>query len=361
VSDAPELERMFLPGPVAVAPEVLAAMLQPMVSHRTPQMSARLAAMQPMLQALFRTTQPVLLVTASATGLMEAAVRSLRPAPVLCVVGGYFSERFAKIAEACGRTVIRLRVPFDRPVTAQDLDEALQAHPYVGAVTMVHSETGSGVLLPLAELVATIRARSDALILVDAVTSLAGSPVETDALALDVVFTGSQKAMGLPPGLAFGVVSEKYLAQARHLPGRGFYLDLVSLHESAQRSLFPQTPALPIVFALEHQLRRIGAEGVEARWARHARMRGLVDGWSARTGVAILAPVGARSHTVSALRVADGQAEAVAHAMAARGYVLTIGLPPYDGDFIRLGHMGDVQPGAVEGVLEVLGEVIGTP
>lgn len=351
--------RVFLPGPVAVDPEVLAAMLAPMASHRTPGMSARLAAMQPMLRALFRTDRPVLQVTASATGLMEASVQSAVRGPLLVVVGGLFGERWAMIAEQAGREVVRLPVPYERPVTPEELRAALRARPDVEAVALVHSETGTGVLAPLAELVATVRAESGALVLVDAVTSLGGSPVETAALDLDFCFTGSQKAMGLPPGLAFGVASDRLLSRARTFAARGFYLDLVTLHQCAERDVFPQTPALPIVHALEFQLRRLAVEGVEGRWRRHRLMRERIDRWSAETGWPLVAIEGARSWTVSAIAMPPGRSSRhVVAAMAERGYVLVDGLPPYEERHLRIGHMGDLSVDDLEPMLGTLDEVL---
>lgn len=356
----PPGQTFFLPGPVAVHPDVLAAMQQPMVSHRTPEMSSRLAAMQPTLRMIFRTERPVLVATSSATGLMEAVVTSAVRRKMLCVTGGFFGERFARIAELCGREVVRVAGPPDAGLDPAVLIAALRAAPDVEAVSLVHSETGSGVLAPLAELAAAVRAHSDALVLADAVTSVGALPVETDAWGLDFVFTGSQKALGLPPGLAFGVASDRLLRRAAAVPARGWYFDLVNLHRMAEQDLFPQTPALPIVYALEFQLGRIAREGLEPRWRRHATMRSAVDAWAeTQPDARIVAAPGARSCTVTALAMPDGvEAGALAREMAARSWTLTDGLPPFESRHLRIGHMGDMAPEHLIPMLDVLGDVL---
>lgn len=350
----------FLPGPVAVHPDVLQAMLRPMESHRSAAMSARLAAMQPALQAIFRTTRPVIIATASATGLKEMAMRCAVTETVLIPVGGLFAERFAVIAERCGKRVVRLPVPPDAPVLPDDLAAALTEHPEVDSVALVHSETGTGVLAPLQVLAGVVRTlRPDAMLIVDGVTSVAGSPVETDAWGLDLVLTGSQKALGLPPGLALAVASERCVARARTLPGRGWYLDLQTLQRAADSDTFPQTPALPLVNALEFQLTRLAAEGIEARWARHAVLRARMDRWAAATGWPILAPEGARSWTVTAITLpATCPAARVVEAMAARGFTVTDGLPPAPAACVRVGHMGDVAPAHLDEMLAALDAVL---
>src|SRR5437899_4358636 len=183
------------------------------------------------------------------------------------------------------------------------LRDALRRTP-VDAVTVVHSETSTGVLQDVAGLAAVAREFDDVLVLVDAVTSLAGSPVEPDAWGLDFAFTGSQKALALPPGLALGVASERMLERAKTLPNRGLYFDLVSFLEATTKHQPTNTPAISLLFALETQLARIErAGGVEARWRRHEAMRRRVEEWSEQRGIAYLPREGRRSWTVSCLKV----------------------------------------------------------
>ena len=239
---SPAFGRFFLPGPTDVHPDVLAAMERPMIGHRSSAMEQLMGGMAAPLGRLFRTSRPVLVGTASATGFMEMAVRNGVARRALSLVNGAFSERFADMVGASGKECIRLEVPLGSAVEPDLLRDALRRTP-VDAVTLVHSETSTGVLQDVAALAAVVREFDNVLLLVDAVTSLAGSPVEHDRWGLDFTFTGSQKALALPPGLALGVASERMLERAKTLHGRGLYFDLVSFEEATRKSQPTNTPA----------------------------------------------------------------------------------------------------------------------
>src|SRR2546426_1840038 len=194
-----------------------------MIGHRSTAMAALLQGLAPRLAALCRTSRPVLVGTTSATGFMEMAVRNGVRRRALSLVNGSFSERFAKLGRASGKECIRLDVPPGCAVEADMLRDTLRRTP-VDAVTLVHSETSTGVLQDVEALAAVVREFDDVLLLVDAVTSLAGSPVETDRWGggggLDFVLTGSQKALALPPGLALAAASDRMLERAKPLAAR---------------------------------------------------------------------------------------------------------------------------------------------
>ena len=274
--------KFFLPGPTEVLPEVAKAQEQPMIGHRGAKTEALLGRLDEPLKAAFRTKQPVYIAATSATGLMEAAIRNGVRKKVLCLVNGSFSERFAKIAAACGKEVVKAKVPLGQAFEA-DAVKGLLDSSGADAVTLCHSETSTGVLNPIADIAKVVLAKPDVMYLVDAVTSLGGSPVETDAWGLDFVLTGSQKAFALPPGLAFGVASPRLLERAKTLPDRGIYLDLIPYDTSIRKRQTPYTPALSLMYALEAQLCRIAADGgIEKRWARHNAMRERVERWVAK-------------------------------------------------------------------------------
>jgi aspartate aminotransferase-like enzyme len=348
--------RFFLPGPVEVHPEIFAAMQRPMISPWGDEAKALLDGLQPGLHRLFRTTRPVLLTASSATGLLEAVIRSAVPKRGLAVCGGFFGDRLAETLEVCGREVVRLHVPPGRTLEPEQLEHFLGGPP-VDAVLLVHSETSTGALAPLAELAAVVRRRSDALVIVDAVSSVGAAPVETDRWRLDFVFTGSQKALAIPPGLGLGVASARLLERAAMVAGRGWYLDLLA-YERAARSGWPtQTPALSHLYALECQLGRIEREGgVEARWRRHAAMQSVMERWVAgASGWSFLAAAGRRSPAVSALVPPEGTSvPRLLETMTARGFTLAGGLGALAERIIRIGHMGDATPGALETMLDVL-------
>lgn len=348
----PGFGRFFLPGPTDVHPDVLAAMLRPMIPHRSGAMTELMQRMAPELQAAFRTARTVLVGTTSATGFMEMAARNGVRKRALSLVNGSFSDRFAKTVAACGKECVRLEVPLGETVEPDRLRDALKRER-VDAVTMVHSETSTGVLQDVPALAAVVREFDDVLVLVDAVTSLAGSPVETDAWGLDFVFTGSQKALALPPGLALGTASQRMLARAETLPDRGTYFDLVAFEKAMSKAEPTNTPALSLFYALDRQLARIAAAGgIEARWARHRAMREATERWAARRGVEYLPREGRRSWTVSCLKLPAGKsAKDVTGALKKAGWIIGSGYGPLKDSTIRIGHMGDHSVAALEELL----------
>ncbi|MFQ5551532.1 MAG: pyridoxal-phosphate-dependent aminotransferase family protein, partial [Gemmatimonadales bacterium] len=310
-SQRPEFGRFFLPGPTEVHPDVLDRQRDPMIAHRGKEMERLLSGMIDPLKRIFRTVdRHPLIGSCSATGFMEMAVRCGVRHRVLSLVGGAFGERFAAIAAACGCEVVRLNVPLGRTVEPEMVDEALQRSD-VDAVTLVHSETSTGALAPLADLANVVHGFDDVLLLVDGVTSVGGLPVETDDWDLDFVLTGSQKAFALPPGLALAVASERMLERAKHLPDRGAYLDVIPHVEALQRCQPPNTPALSLLYALDEQLARIESEGgVEGRWDRHRKMLETVERWvdgrGGELGFSYLPVLDRRSWTVSCLNAPAG-------------------------------------------------------
>jgi aspartate aminotransferase-like enzyme len=312
---------------------------------------------------LFRTSHPVLVGTASATGFMEMAVRNGVRHRALSLVNGSFSERFANLVRACGKECIRLDVPLGCAVEPDMLRDALRRTP-VDAVTLVHSETSTGVLQDVEALAAVVREFDDVLLLVDAVTSLAGSPVETDrwggGAGLDFVLTGSQKALALPPGLALGVASERMVERAKTLPGRGLYFDLVSFLEATTKHQPTNTPAISLLYALEAQLARIEREGgVEARWQRHDAMRRRVEQWSEQHGVVYLPREGRRSWTVSCLKLPEGKtSKPVVAGLKQAGWTIGAGYGSLKESTIRIGHMGDHTVAALDELLALVAGLV---
>jgi len=363
VATAPAFGRFFLPGPTDVHPEVLAAMQRPMIGHRSGAMEQLLARLEAPLARLFRTSRPVLVGTTSATGFMEMAVRNGVRHRALSLVNGSFSERFANLVRACGKESVRLDVPLGCAVEPDMLRDALKRSP-VDAVTLVHSETSTGVLQDVEALARVVREFDDVVLLVDAVTSLAGSPVETDrwggAGGLDFVLTGSQKALALPPGLALGVASERMVARAKTLPGRGLYFDLVSFLEATTKHQPTNTPAISLLFALETQLARIEREGgVEARWRRHDAMRRRVEEWSGQHGVAYLPREERRSWTVSCLKLPEGKtSKPTVAALKQVGWTIGAGYGSLKESTIRIGHMGDHTVETLDELLALLAGLV---
>jgi aspartate aminotransferase-like enzyme len=353
----------FLPGPTEVRQEVLEAMLQPMLPHRGQAFESLFARIQDTFKPIFRTTRPVYVSSSSATGLMEAAIRCSRPGPILCMVNGAFSERFANIAQACGRDTHIVGGDWHRPVPLEYVERELSARRYA-AVTVVHSETSTGTLTDLEELTKVVH-KHGASILVDSVTGLGGTPVETDKWHLDFVLTGSQKALALPPGLAFGVASERFITEAKQTRGRGLYFDLVDFEQYIHKNQTPNTPALSLLYAAAVQGEYVAKEGIENRWARHAAMAERTHKWVAElremTGepFCIYAPEGARSPTVTCIALSPKlSGDAIVKEVAKTGYVIGGGYGKLKASTIRIGHMGDHTVDGVERVLSVCSDAI---
>jgi aspartate aminotransferase-like enzyme len=352
---------VYLPGPTEVRPEVLAAMQRQMIPHRGEEAAVLFERVCRGLQPLFGTTQPVYVATSAATGMMEAAIRSGTRRRVLALVGGAFGERFAAMAEACGREVTRLVVEPGRAVTPEAVEAALgDGHGY-DAVTVTHVETATGACTDIAGIAERVRARDDVMLLVDGVTSVGGASVGMDAWGVDLVFSASQKALAVPPGLAFAACSPRLLERARTLPDRGMYLDLVRYDEAARRNAPISTPAMSLVYALEAQLRIVEREGLDARLQRHMSMARLVWRWVydlAALGlpVTVLAPHGERAPTVTCVTWPGDAREVVTRMRDRHGILIGGGYGDLAPLTFRIGHMGEHTVAGVERVLALLSE-----
>jgi aspartate aminotransferase-like enzyme len=352
----PPFGTFFLPGPTDVRPEILAAMMRPMIGHRGAAFEEMYARIQAGLRHVFRTKRPVYVSTSSATGLMEASIRSAPPGPILSLVNGAFSERYAKIAAACARETDAVEAPLGQTFRLGEV-EARLAERHYAAVTVVHSETSTGVLTNV-HAVSDLAHRYGVTCLVDSVTGVAGVPLEFDAWGMDFVLTGSQKALALPPGLAFAAASADYVERAKAATDRGTYFDVVEFEKFASKHQTPNTPAISLLYALEAQLESIVTESIERRWARHEAMRTETERWVASCAargisLAMFAPEQARSPTVSTITLPEGvTAGAMVKAVAARGYTVGGGYGKVGERAFRIGHMGDHTLETLRGCLD---------
>src|SRR5262245_23182354 len=345
--------RFFLPGPVWVRDAVRQAMAHEAIGHRGKAFSDLYSRIPPRLQQVFRTNGFVFTTTSAATGLWEAGLLNLAPDRVLAVVSGAFSERWAACSRDLALTVDVFESPWGVPVDPSELKRALGKARY-DAVTVVHSETSTGALNDLAAIARAVRESSEAFILADVVTSLAGSPVEPDAWGLDFALSGSQKALALPPGLGVAFASDRYRARARQR-SRAHYLTLSEAEAFAEKHQTPYTPSTPHLFALDVQLDHILAETLEGRWARHDAMRRRVEAWARERGHVYAPPEGGRSWTVSCLKPRAGvSAEALVAKVKERGFTIGAGYGKWKSTTFRIGHMGDVDLASLDALLDAL-------
>ena len=337
----------FLPGPTEVRKEVLAAMLKPMIPHRSAEFESLFARLQDGLREVFLTRRPVFISASSGTGLMEAAIRALPYGRVLCLVNGAFSERFAHIAETCGREVDRYEVPWGEVHSIDELDSRLGKTQY-RAITVCHSETSTGALNDVRAISDAAHARG-ALCMIDSVSGLAGAELKFDEWKLDYVLTGSQKAFALPPGLAFAAASDEMIQLAKSAERRGVYFDLVEMDNYAKTNQVPATPSFSLLYALEVQLAAMKREGIQNRWDRHEEMSAMTTSWlietSKRNGSGwhnIVTDEARRSPTVATIKLPKNVPgkEFVAK-VKAQGIQVATGYGKLADTTFRIGHMGD--------------------
>lgn len=348
---------MFVPGPVDVAPEILAAQTQPMVPHRSKDFEAIFQRDGDVLRKIFFTQSRVFIMTNSGSGAQEACVRNLVKEHVLSCVNGSFSDRWYKVAVANGKQADKVEVPMGQAILPEMVAEALKKQKY-DAITIVHNETSTGVMNPVHEITEVVhRLSPDTLICVDAVSSLGGVEIDMDGWGLDALFTSSQKAMALPPGLAFCAVNDRAMARAAEVPNRGWYFDFVLLEKHRTKDSTPMTPAMSLIWALDKQLDRIMAEGLENRFERHAQMARHSQEWAASKGWPLFAPEGYRSQTLTVVcNPPEFDCSAFNKFMAPRNIRLANGYGDLKGKTFRIAHMGEIMPADLEKLFQGIEE-----
>ena len=353
--------RFFLPGPTEVHTDVLEAQNRPMIGHRGSAIVELMSSIADGLSHVFQTERPVIVSTSSATGLMEAAVRNAtHTGRILSLVNGAFSERFAEIGVQSGKEVDVWEVEWGTVHDVDELATRLREGNY-DAVTLSQSETSTGALHDLEKVAQVLGEHPGTLLLVDSVTGIGGVETYPDDWGIDFILTGSQKALALPPGLAFGVASEAMLKRSAAVPDKGWYFDLVELDEQVREHQTPATPAVSLLYALDYQLERIMAETMKARWARHLAMQERTFEWvdglaGAGAEIGVFAQEGHRSPTVTC--ISTNRAVEAEKEMKARGWVIGGGYGKLKESTIRIGHMGDHTVEELDELLDVLGDVL---
>lgn len=335
--------RFFLPGPSYVLERVRQAMCQYPIGHRGADFKAINARIAERLPKVFRTKRPVMIVTGSGSIMWDMATLGLVKTSVLNLVNGSFSDRFHSVCKAWGKEADKVEVPLGKIVDPELLRQALRRKKYE-LVTFAHNETSTGVLNPLEALVRVVREESDALVAVDAVSSLAGARVEAEAWDVDFLFTASQKALALPPGLALCTLSEKAVAKLDQCGPRGYYADIKRYYTKQATLETVTTPAIPQFWALDMQLEIILEEGMEARWQRHLDLRARTATWAAAAGFTYASEEAGASPTVSTLVPPAGvDAQDLVKKLRAEGFVVGGGYGDLKATTFRIGHMGEVR------------------
>src|SRR5215468_4550334 len=294
-------DKLFIPGPVEVSEKTWAAFSRPMIGHRGEDFKNLYRAIYPGLQTLFGTNQPVFLSTSSAWGVMEASIRNLVDRGALCCMCGAFSDKWFDVAKRCGKSAEPLQVEWGKHIDQKDLDRQLATGKF-DTVTLTHSETSTGVMNPLPEICCVLAKYPDVALIVDTVSSFSAMKIDMDALGIDVMLTGAQKALALPPGFSLFSVSEKAFARAEKQKDRGYYFDFLEFKKQHEGWMTPTTLSIGHIFALQSKLEDIFEESLDARYARHERTNALVHDWVKRTGSEFFAEEGFRSKTLTCVK-----------------------------------------------------------
>lgn len=351
--------KLHIPGPVEVSPKSFEALCRPMIGHRGQGFKDLYGKMQPQLQTLLGTKQRVYLSTSSAWGVMEGALRNLTSKRVLNCMKGAFSDKWFDVAQRCGKEAEALQVPWGSPIRAEQIDARLATGQF-DTLTLIHNETSTGTMSPLAEIAALKVKYPDVMFIVDAVSSMTAVPLGFDALGIDVLLAGTQKAFALPPGLAVFVASPAALAKAATLKDRGYYFDFVEFEKNAKEDMTPSTPSIPHIYALGSKLDEFFAEGLEARYARHAETNQMLRDWVAKHGFTLFPEPEFSSKTLVCVnngarpgsRVVD--AAKLQKLVKDQGILIDGGYGKIKGTTFRISNMGDETPGTIAALIAVL-------
>ncbi len=347
--------RLFTPGPTPVPEETLLELAKPVTYHRTAEAKATLAELTEDLKYVYQTANPVFTLTCSGTGGMEAAVSTCLAAgeKVILLTAGRWGERWRGVLKAFGANIVAVEVPYGKPVTPEMLADALGKNPDAKAVFATLSETSTGVGHDV-EAFGKIVAKTDALLIVDGISGLGAMECRTDAWNIDVMVTGSQKALMMPPGLAFVSVSEKAWRKIDATPVRSFYLDLRRYKKSLAESDTPFTPANTLIKAQRASLKRIRAEGIENLWARHAKMAAACRAGVKAMGLQVFAEKPNSALTVITVPEGIDGSATLKKLEKQYGFKLADGQDTLKGKIWRLSHMGYTDAFDVLGALAAL-------
>ncbi|HLW36642.1 MAG TPA: alanine--glyoxylate aminotransferase family protein [Chthoniobacterales bacterium] len=352
-------DKLFTPGPVEVSAKTMAAFSRPMIGHRGGAFKNLYRDIHPRLQALFYTRQPVFLSTTSAWGVMEGSIRNLAGRSVLCCMCGAFSDKWLDVARRCGKDAEPLQVEWGKHIYPKELDRALASGKF-DTVTLIHNETSTGVMNPLPEICCTLAKYPDVVLILDTVSSFSAMKIDMDALGIDVMLTGSQKALALPPGFSLFSVSEKAFSRAEKQKDRGYYLDFLEFKKQQEGWMTPTTPSIGHIFALQSKLEDIFEEGLDARYNRHQRTNALVHDWVQNAGFDFFAEENFRSKTLTCV-ANNKNIDVLAMAKALREkhhLVIDPGYGKLRGKTFRLSNMGDETEETVSHLLACLDDVL---
>ena len=354
-------KKLFIPGPVEVREDVLEKMATPMIGHRSKDASILQRRISDNLRKLFYTNNEILLSTTSGSGLMEGAIRCCTAKRAAVFSVGAFGKRWYDMAVNNNVPADLFSVEMGQAIDLAEVEKALSTGKY-DLIAVTHNETSTGVMNPVDKIGAIVKKYPDVVLIVDTVSSAAGTKIEVDKWGIDVCITSSQKALGLPPGLSVCTFSQKAKERAEKVPSRGYYLDLLKLYQYIQKKdyQYPSTPSLSHMFALDYQLDNIlNKEGLENRFARHLEMAKIVRAW-AKKYFDIFPDENHLSNTLTTIKntrginVADLNKE-----LGKRGFQISNGYGDLKEKTFRIAHMADCTVEDVKELLKNIEEILG--
>lgn len=351
--------KLHIPGPVEVSEKTFQAFRLPMIGHRGQGFKDLMAKIQPQLQTLLGTKQLVCLSTSSAWGVMEGALRNLTHKKVLNCMKGAFSDKWLDVAKRCGKEAEALQVPWGSPIRAEAIDARLATGQF-DSLTLIHNETSTGTMSPVAEIAALKRKYPEVMFIVDAVSSMTAVPLNFDHLGIDVLLAGAQKAFALPPGLTVFTCSSAALAKAATTKDRGYYFDFVDFQKNAAENMTPSTPSISHVYALASKLDEFYAEGLMARYDRHRQTNQMTRDWATKHGFTLFPESGFESMTLCCVN--NGAKSGGRKIDAAKlqkltkdqGYLIDGGYGKIKGTTFRISNMGDETPASMTMLLTAM-------
>jgi aspartate aminotransferase-like enzyme len=347
--------RLYIPGPIEVSDKTFCAMATPMIGHRSKEFQELYGGIQSQLQEAFGTKQPVFLSTSSAWGVMEGSIRNLVKGKVLNCCGGAFSDKWFDVSKRCGKEAEALQVEWGQPILAEQIEEKISTGKF-DTVTLVHNETSTGVMNPIDDIGALSKRYPDVMFVVDTVSSFSVVPTPMDDLGIDVLLTGSQKALAMPPGLALFSASEAAFARAETVNDRGYYFDFLEFRKNQEKDMTPSTPCIPHIFGLKSKLEDIFEEGLTNRYERHAKLNDMVHLWISANGFEFFAPEGYRSKSLTCAANNREIDTGALIKLLRENHSLTIdgGYGKIKGKTFRISNMGDETEESIRGVLAAL-------
>ncbi len=353
-------KKLFIPGPVDVREDVLQKMATPMIGHRTKDASKLQRNISDKMRKLFYTENEILLSTSSGSGLMEGAIRSCTRKRAAVFSVGAFGNRWFDMAKGNNVPADKFESEWGHPTTPEMVDQALATGKY-DLVTVTHNETSTGLMNPVEEIAEVMKKYPEVIWCVDAVSSAAGAKIEVDKLGIDICITSTQKALGLPPGMAICTFSTKAREAAKQVENRGFYFDLLNLYDYIQKKdyQYPSTPSLAHMFALDYQLDLIFEEGLENRFARHKEMADYTRGWARRHFELFPVEQYASNTLTNIKNTREINVSDLNKQLGERGYSISNGYGKLKEKTFRIAHMAETTLDEVKELLVIIEEILG--